>query len=81
MRGVIALLLTLVLLGGCGFPAALQIASLAADGLSFAATGKTTTDHAISEVTNRDCALLRSLEGRDVCRHRDSAIAEHTGEP
>lgn len=81
MRGTIALLLTLVLLGGCGIPAALQIASFAADGFSLATTGKTTTDHAISSVYDKDCVLLRSLEGDEVCRHREPAVAERTGEP
>jgi len=47
MRQFLALMVAASLLGGCGLPIALQIASLAVDGVALASTGKTTTDHAV----------------------------------
>ncbi len=50
-------------LSGCGLPPALTYASYAADAFSYLATGKSVTDHGISAVLQKDCALLRVLEG------------------
>lgn len=61
-------LLAPLLLGACGLPIGIQIASLFADGVSYLATDKTLTDHGISVVTDRDCALWRGIEGGDICR-------------
>ena len=55
-RGWITLLP--VVLGGC-FPPAVTVASFGADGASYAASGKTVTDHGMSALTMRDCRLLR----------------------
>lgn len=49
-------------------PSAFQLTTYAADGASYAATGKTVTDHLISEVTAKDCALKRVLDGQDICQ-------------
>lgn len=56
-------------LSGCivALPPAVQLASLALDGVSYVATGKSVTDHAISTVTAQDCAMLRGLQGEDIC--------------
>jgi hypothetical protein len=54
-------------LSGCGAPPALVIASYAADGASYIATGKSVTDHGISAATGRDCALWRTIKGNPVC--------------
>lgn len=56
-------------LSGCivAMPPAIQFASLALDGVSYIATGKSVTDHAISGVTKKDCAMLRPLQGEDIC--------------
>ncbi len=56
------------LLSGCGLPPAVMIASYAADGVSYVATGKSVSDHGISEVTGRDCALWRVIKGQAVCK-------------
>jgi len=37
------------------------------DGLSFAITDKTITDHGISAVTGKDCALTRILMKDRIC--------------
>lgn len=55
-------------LGGCGLPIGVTIASFVADGISLATTEKTLTDHAISAVAQRDCAVWRGLKGDDICR-------------
>jgi hypothetical protein len=37
------------------------------DGVSFVTTGKSTADHAISAIANEDCALLRIVDGKEIC--------------
>ncbi|MBT6095485.1 MAG: hypothetical protein HOH04_11430 [Rhodospirillaceae bacterium] len=66
-----------LLLGACGLPVGIQIASLVADGVSYMTTDKTLTDHGISAVTQKDCALWRTVEGKDICRNdADSDIVQ-----
>lgn len=60
-------------LSGCALPVPLQIASWALDGISFLATEKSLTDHGISIVAQKDCALWRGLKGDDVCSSYDDA--------
>lgn len=54
-------------LAGCALPPAVTVASLVLDGVSFVTTGKSTADHAISAVANEDCALLRVVDGDQIC--------------
>ncbi len=54
-------------LAGCVLPPALSIASLALDAGSFAATGKSATDHVLSGIVGEDCRMLGVLEG-EICR-------------
>ncbi len=61
-----------VVLSGCAVPPAITIASLVVDVASYASTGKTVTDHGISMVLRKDCALLRGLEG-EICLEPDPA--------
>ncbi len=65
---VVGALAAPLLLGACGLPVGIQIASLVADGVSYITTEKTLTDHGISAVTQQDCALWRTVEGKDICR-------------
>ncbi len=67
MRLNFALIGLPLLLGACGLPPALSVASWALDGVSYLASGKSVTDHAISEVAQKDCALFRVVQGRDIC--------------
>jgi hypothetical protein len=70
MRPFWALALVLLPLPGC-FPPAVTIASFAADGASYAATGKTVSDHGICVATARDCALIGSIvDGKPLCVDR-----------
>jgi len=55
-------------LTGCAAPPALQVLSLAIDGISYLATDKTLADHGLSAVTQKDCKLLRSLNDKKVCQ-------------
>ncbi len=57
-------------LSGCALPPALTVVSLVADVVSYASSGKSVTDHGISIVLNKDCALLRAFEG-DICIELD----------
>jgi hypothetical protein len=71
------LLLLPLLAAGCAVPPAVTVASFAADGVSYAATGKSVTDHGISAATGRDCALLRPvLDDKPVCDTTETAAAK-----
>jgi len=63
-----------LMLGGCGLPIGIQVASLLADGISVWKTDKTLTDHGLSAVTEKDCALWRGVEGKDICTDTDDAV-------
>lgn len=71
MRWLFPVALTVVL-SGCGLPTAVTVASLVASGVSYVSTGKSITDHGISMVLQKDCALLRGFEG-DICLEPDPA--------
>lgn len=72
MRILVPALLSVLFLAGCALPPVITLASLAANGASYATTGKSTTDHAISAVVGEDCALLRIV--------RDEAFCDPDGE-
>lgn len=67
----------LMSLSGCivALPPAIQLASLALDGVSYATTGKSVTDHAISGITDQDCAMVRVLKGDDICSQIPTEVA------
>jgi hypothetical protein len=50
-----------LLVSGCALPVGVVIASYAADGVSYVATGKSVTDHGLSMAAGHDCALLRPI--------------------
>jgi hypothetical protein len=70
-----ALLLALFL-SGCALPPAVTVASFVADGVSYVATGKSTTDHAISAVVGEDCALLRTVQDKAICDPDGDVLVE-----
>ena len=76
VRGWPVLLLLLPLpAAGCILPPAVTVASLAADGVSYATTGKSVTDHGLSAATGEDCALLRPvLHDKPIC---DNTLTAH----
>lgn len=65
-----------LLLSACGGPVELTVAKLAGDLISYVTTGKSTTDHAVSVVADRDCALHRPLFSDDICKDDDTILAE-----
>ena len=60
-----------LLTGACGAPVAVAAASYGADSVSVVESGKTTTDHFVSMVSKRDCALWRVFRNRSICVDRD----------
>jgi hypothetical protein len=58
-----------LLAGGCA-GAAVTAASYGADGTSYMETGKTTSDHFISMVSKKDCALWRVFRNQKFCYER-----------
>ncbi len=56
-----------LLVSGCALPIPFQIASWAASGFSYATTGKSISDHAVSAVAEKDCALHRIALGENIC--------------
>lgn len=72
-----------LLLGGCALPLPVQIASWAVDGVSLLATGKSVTDHGISAVAKKDCAMWRVATTGEICIDEVDdgvALAELEGE-
>ena len=47
--------------------ATLHMVSLGISTLSYSITGKSVTDHVISEITTQDCALRRIVLGEQAC--------------
>ncbi len=60
----------------CGLPPAVTIASLAIDAISLAVSEKTVADHALSQITQKDCAMWRGFTGDELCIDEDSAVAD-----
>ncbi len=56
-----------LLTSGCALPVPLQLASWAISGISYATTGKSISDHAVSAVTEKDCAVHRIALGKQIC--------------
>ncbi len=52
-----------IVLSGCGLPPIVTYTSYMADIFSYLTTKKSVTDHGISFVLEKDCALLRVLDG------------------
>jgi len=84
MMKFVVLTTTALLLGGCALPVPLQIASWALDGISVLTTKKSITDHGISLVAEKDCAIWRGIVEGELCRDTadtDVLVAEKTGKP
>lgn len=70
-----------LLLSGCALPVSVQIASFAATGFSYMTTGKGISDHAVSAVTEQDCAIHRIALGEEMCSETDdkgSVVVENS---
>lgn len=67
MKRSLAVAVVPLLVAGC-VPLPVTIASTAFSGLSYVASGKSTTDHMLSATLEQDCALTRPVFGDPVCR-------------
>jgi hypothetical protein len=65
-----------LLTGACGGPLAVSAVSYGSDGAMLVATDKTGTDHFVSMVSKKDCALWRLFRGREVCREREEGAKD-----
>jgi hypothetical protein len=71
-------------LSGCIMPPIVTLASYSVDIVTYAATGKTATDHIYSAVARSDCSFVRVLKGKPICVDpppADKAIADQTQTP
>ncbi len=60
---------SILLLAGCAaIPPAVSIATWAIEGATLAFSGKSVSDHAISAVARKDCAMWHLLKGEPVCK-------------
>ncbi|MCW8835794.1 MAG: SH3 domain-containing protein [Rhodospirillales bacterium] len=67
---------TCVALSGCAvLPVPFQIAMLAADGISYLESKKSLSDHGLSMVTGKDCAMWRILPEGQPCRDTENSSA------
>ena len=66
--------------GGCFLPVNMTIVSLVVNGFSVAATGKGTADHALSAISNQDCAMLRIAVSEAICRVSESGPPSQASE-
>ena len=67
---VIMLALVIILGSGCAaIPPLLQQVSMVASGVSYVATSKGPSDHAISSIAKKDCSLMRLLVLKPMCVH------------
>ncbi len=64
-----------VVLSGCGLPPIVTFTSYAADIFSYLSTSKSVTDHGVSFALQKDCALLRVLDGPICVEETEAEIA------
>lgn len=65
MRNVLAMF-ACIGLAGCILPPVISYTSMALDGISYVATGKSVGDHALSAAVRKDCAVWRAVTEQDV---------------
>ncbi len=71
-------------LASCAMPPVLVVASYSADVVSYAATGKTVTDHAYSAIARSDCSFVRVLREKPICVDElapNAAVAQAQPQP
>jgi len=80
MRKYAFILAGTIACSGCAAPLPLTIASLMADGVSYATTEKSLTDHGLSALSHQDCAVYRLLTEGAMCRDQleETQVVENT---
>ncbi|HEC91103.1 MAG TPA: hypothetical protein ENI55_05495 [Alphaproteobacteria bacterium] len=76
MKKGLLLLTSLFLLAGCALPLPLKVASWALDGVSYLATNKSIAENGLSIIAQKDCSLMRPLQGQPVCIGNNYDIAQ-----
>ena len=61
------LFLLLLLLNGCAIPLPLEILSLVGNSASYITTKKSLSDHIISQIAGRDCAIWYIVKDMNIC--------------
>ena len=61
------LFLLLLLLNGCAIPLPLEIISLVGNSASYITTKKSLSDHVISQIAGRDCAIWYIVKDMNIC--------------
>jgi len=84
MRKLLVPIVAPLFLTACAVPLPLKIASWALDGISYLSTGKSVTDHGLSLVAQKDCALWRPVKGEKICTDivdiNEVVVADASGE-
>ncbi len=65
-----------LLVSGCALPPVIAIASYASTGISYLTSGKGPTDHALSAMADRDCAMHRMVTGGNICLEQGDQPAD-----
>lgn len=83
MYKTISIILACIFCTGCSgiltLPPLLEMAGwvkTGADVISYAGTDKTTTDHALSYVTGKDCNTLNVLKDKPICQYENMVLVE-----
>lgn len=79
MRFSAGVLLGAFMCAGCA-PLPFTVASMLADGVSYAATDKSLTDHGLSALSEKDCAMYRLLTDGIVCREHQGEVVVATAD-
>lgn len=71
---IIIILISLPMLASCGFflPWQMSTALTAGDIILSEKTGKSSSEHLVSNLVNKDCQWVRVLDGEDVCMSKKS---------
>ena len=67
-----------LLLAGCGIPTGVNVAMYAFEGAVVASSGRTTTDHMISAVMEKDCVVFRIVQDTLICQDNEDKPEDKT---
>ena len=74
------LFLLLLLLNGCAIPLPLEILSLVGNSASYITTKKSLSDHIISQIAGRDCAIWYIVKDMNICLDNNNNNNNNGGE-
>lgn len=69
-----------VLIGGAGTYQTMDTVTTGATAVSYGATGKGLTDHAVSAIVGKDCRMFNVLQHKNFCRVRRTYEVRHLQE-